>query len=342
MDVKRFAEADAIHWDHFVRQHEDGSFFHLTGWKQVIERTFGYQSSYLSLEDRGQLVAVLPLFKVKSPLCRVAFTSVPFGVYGGILASSSSAYSELMAKAKALAEEQRAAYVEFKNIRKRDEDLPTKDLYVTFIQDLDPDPAINFELIPRKTRRMVRVSLRNELEAEFTREGIDEFYEIYAHSLHWLGTPVFPKRLFQNILQTFPECFFLFVRHRGRRIAGVLTLVYGGSLLPYYGGSYREYNHLGANNFMYWKLIEHGCQTGYKRFDFGRSKKNAGSGSYDYKRHWGMQEISLEYQYYLSPGEHLPNVSPANPKFKLLVETWKRLPFPLTKILGPRLVRYFP
>ena len=344
MNVKPWSGGDADRWDRFVRRQADGTFFHLTGWKTVIERTYGFAADYFYAEEDGEVAGVLPLFHVRRPFAGSALISVPFGVYGGVLAASEAAQQALLARARDRAAQLGAGYVEFKSIRRQFEDLPTRaDLYVTFRQELDPDPEVNLERIPRKTRRMVRVSLKNGLEAEVTRAGLSDFYEIYAASVHRLGTPVFPRFLFTSLLQTFPkDCFFLFVRHGGRRVGGVLTFAFRDTLLPYYGGALREFNHLAVNNFMYWQLMEHGRQTGYRWFDFGRSKRNAASGSYDFKRHWGMQEVGLEYQYYLRPGVPLPDVNSANPRYQFLVSAWKKLPLPLTKILGPRLVRYFP
>src|SRR5712692_1171020 len=107
MDVKRWADHDADRWDRFVRRHTHGTFFHLAGWKQVIERTFGYSSHYYYAEEGGELLGILPLFFVRGLFSGPALISVPFGVYGGLLADSPAAFEALMEKAKALAEELR-------------------------------------------------------------------------------------------------------------------------------------------------------------------------------------------------------------------------------------------
>jgi len=44
----------------------------------------------------------------------------------------------------------------------------------------------------------------------------------------------------------------------------------------------------------------------------------------------------------LLDGASIPNVSPANAKMRLAVETWKRTPYPLTRLIGPALTRYLP
>jgi hypothetical protein len=91
---------------------------------------------------------------------------------------------------------------------------------------------------------------------------------------------------------------------------------------------------------MYWTLMRRGGERGHTRFDFGRSKR--GTGACEFKRGWGMRETPLEYKYFLVRSRQAPNLNPLNPKYRLLVETWKRLPLSLTKLIGPRIVRNFP
>jgi hypothetical protein len=111
-------------------------------------------------------------------------------------------------------------------------------------------------------------------------------------------------------------------------------------ILPYYGGSTLEARHYAANNFMYWDLLEDARQRGIKFFDFGRSK--LGTGAHAFKSQWNMRERALPYQFHLVKRQDMPNFSPANPRFQRAIELWKRMPFPLTKLLGPALVKLFP
>jgi hypothetical protein len=86
--------------------------------------------------------------------------------------------------------------------------------------------------------------------------------------------------------------------------------------------------------------MKYGCENGYKLFDFGRSKID--TGSYDFKRHWGFEPEPLPYQYFLNRIDEIPNISPANPKYQKKIEMWQKMPFWLTKIIGPRIVKYIP
>ena len=220
-------------------------------------------------------------------------------------------------------------------------DLPTKSLYVNFSRPISGSDEENLAAIPRKQRRMTRQGVKHGLRAEFGLQHLDAFYDVYARSVHTLGSPVFPRRLFIAISQEFQkECELLTIWKDERVVAGVLTLLYEDQALPYYGGALRDAFPYAVNDFMYWELLCHVAHAGYRVFDFGRSRE--GTGPYNFKRHWGFEPQPLPYQYALLDGGSIPNVSPANPKMRLAVEAWKRAPYQLTRLLGPALTRYLP
>lgn len=340
MEIKALKDEDSWRWDEFVYRNPSATLFHTTAWRRIIESVFNYRSFYYYAEQEGKIVGICPLFLVQSFLFGNSLISTPFATYGGILGDGPEARRRLLAKAEEVGRAAGAKYIELKSIDRTFQELPTKRLYVTFRQELYEDPERNFKLIPRKTRRMIRLSLSNGLSIERS-DDLEQFYDIYAASLRRLGTPSFPKSLFERILAELPGQSAIFlVKQSGRAAAGVLTFFYRDTILPYYGGAYQQYNGYAVNNFMYWKLIEYGCNNGFKVFDFGRSK--IGSGSYEFKKHWGMEERPLEYEYCLLKAREMPNFSPANPRFHIWINLWKRLPLSLTKLMGPHIVRHFP
>ncbi len=222
-------------------------------------------------------------------------------------------------------------------------DLPVKDLYVTFRRPIFPDEEKNLAAIPRKQRRMVRQGDKHGLTARVGGEELLKgFYAVYSHSVRNLGTPVYPFQLFERLLKELGPngCRILAVFHRSEMVAGVMTFFFRDQVMPYYGGALQSAFAYAANDFMYWKLMCFGAEQGYKVFDFGRSKK--GAGSYDFKRHWGFEPVPLSYEYYLVKQEELPNANPLNPKFALAISMWKKMPLPLSQWLGPKVVRFFP
>jgi FemAB-related protein (PEP-CTERM system-associated) len=388
--IRFYQDLDKERWNSYVLNHPNGTFFHLIGWKTVIERTFRHKSYYLIAESNGDtttsrhrdtsiesdnnkavqqlnkpginptnpinpsnpsnpnnssnpIVGILPLFSVKSLLFCKSLVSLPFAAYGGILADGQDIARQLLDKAKEITRSKRLEYLELRNRDRELADLPTKDLYVVFRRKIFEDLESNMTAIPRKSRRMIRQGEKAGLTYEFGREELlPEFYEIFARSYHRLGSPVFSIKLFKNLLgQLKEQANILLVKNReGKSISSVLTFFYKDQVLPYYAGSLFEYRDLAPNDYMYWQLMKYGWENGYKLFDFGRSKID--TGSYDFKRHWGFEPEPLPYQYFLNRIDEIPNLSPANPKYQKKIEIWRKLPFWLTKIIGPHIVKNIP
>jgi FemAB-related protein (PEP-CTERM system-associated) len=327
--------------DRFVLASPSGTFFHLSGWRNVVEKILGYRCFCLVARREGRINGVLPIGWVRNRLFGDCMVSLPLAVYGGICAGDSESYLSLLRAGSELAERSGVKYLELRN---RTEpyatSLPGRDLYVTFTQDLSPGPEKLLQGLPRDTRYAVRKSLKAGLE--WTEDLTDrEFYEIYAHSVHRLGTPVFPRELFTSLRGEFPKQTRLFGVRKGKTaIAGVLCFYFQGQVLPYYGGAMAEYYKDSPNNFMYWNLIAQSCKEGVQQFDFGRSKR--GTGSFHFKSAWSMQVTELPYRYHLVRANQVPQLSAVDKKFQLPVAAWKRMPYSWTKILGPRLIRWIP
>ena len=60
----------------------------------------------------------------------------------------------------------------------------------------------------------------------------------------------------------------------------------------------------------------------------------------DVARHFQLAAPQLlPYEYYLVKAQEMPNINPTNPKYRLLVDTWSRLPLPMANLMGPFLAR---
>lgn len=329
-------------WDRFVSAHVTGSPFHLIAWKHVLEKTFGYEACYFYAERDGKVTGVAPLFLISNWIMGRCLISVPFGVYGGICATDAESEVALLEHVKGLALSARVKHLELRN---RSGYLFPKfhsnQLYVTFMSELLSDPEQNLKRLPKDTRYMIRKAAKAGLEARYGTEQLELFYALFSRSMQRHGTPVFPLSLFENLIREFQERVDLLMIYAGSKpICGTLLLSFGDTVLPYYAGASDEAARLGANNYMYWKVMEKAAREGLRRFDFGRSKK--GTGSYAFKTQWSMSIEPLNYQAYLVRRQTPPNFSPLNPKFQLATRVWQKMPLPLTRWIGPRVVRCFP
>ena len=324
-------------WDAYVQRCPAATFFHLSGWQEIIEKGFGHWTHFLSAERDGRIAGVLPLGHIRSRLFGNALISTPFCVYGGIATEEDAVFHELEVAACALADSLKVDYLEMRNRQARHAGWPGKDRYVTFRKAIDPDPEQNLLAIPRKQRAMVRKGIKAGLTSVFD-ASIEGFYDAYSQSVHALGTPVLPKCYFELLQQVFgKKCDILTVSQNGSLVSSVMSFYFREEVLPYYGGGSQLARSVKGNDFMYWELMRHSCDQGLRFFDFGRSKK--GSGSCSFKKNWGFEQIQLNYEYYLVKAREVPDISPMNPKYQLFIKIWKTLPLSWTRLIGPLLAR---
>lgn len=335
--IKLLEPAHAERWDSFVMAMADASFFHLSAWEQVIKQAFGHKTYYYYAEQDGEITGILPLTHINSLLFGNSLISNAFCVYGGIVASNDAAFEALTAQAQKLARELGVDSLELRNRVQRHPEWPHKELYVTFRKELDPDVEKNMNAIPRKQRAMVRSGIKAGLTSVIE-ENIDRFYRAYSESVRNLGTPVFPKKYFQILKQTFgQQCEILTIELEGRLIGSVMNFYFKDEVLPYYGGGTDEARDLKGNDFMYWEVMRRAVEKGCRIFDYGRSKQD--TGSYRFKKHWGFEPEPLYYEVDLVKAKQIPEINPLNPKYALFISAWKRLPVEISQMVGPWLAK---
>lgn len=335
--IRSASSVDAVAWDAYVVAHPEGSFYHLYGWKPVIEKAHGHRGHYLIAERGGVIVGVLPLGEIRHLLFGHYLVSVPFGVYGGVLADDDGVRAQIELHAMDLGARLRVSHIEHRNILPRRSDWLAKDLYVTFRREIGADHDANMNAIPRKQRAMVRKGIKAGLTG-VVEDGVDNLFAMYSESVRNLGTPVFPKRHFQAIKDAFGEQVdVVTIFHANQPVASVMNYYFRDQVLPFYGGGIAAARDVAANDFMYWEVMRRAADKGCRLFDFGRSKLD--TGSYSFKKHWGFEPEPLHYEFHLVRATQMPDMNPKNPKYQLFIQAWKRLPVSVSRIVGPWLAR---
>ncbi|HAZ61849.1 MAG TPA: FemAB family PEP-CTERM system-associated protein [Gammaproteobacteria bacterium] len=338
LEVVPLAKVGRAAWNAFVEGHDAGTFFHLAEWQQLIEEVHGHATKFLAATRSGVIEGVLPLAEVRSRLFGHALVSLPFCVYGGTLARTEEARAALEAHAVALAHQRGVDYLELRFREGARDDWPGKDLYVTFRKRIDDDPDVNMKAIPRKQRAMVRKGIEAGLLAERDCD-IERFFPIYAASVRDHGTPVFARRHFARLLELFGDrvSVMTVTDAAGGPLASVLSFHFRDEVLPYYGGGLPAARASKAFDFMYWSVMCRAAEAGARIFDYGRSKQ--GTGSFSFKRNWGFEPVPLPYRYHLVHASSVPDVNPLNPKYRLFIAAWQKLPLPVANFIGPWLAR---
>jgi len=86
---------------------------------------------------------------------------------------------------------------------------------------------------------------------------------------------------------------------------------------------------------LYWSMLAYATDLGLSRFDFGRSTE--GTGTYRFKQQWGALPNRLHWFTMGTPDVSGGSV-PAGPDkggFQVAVQLWKRMPVPLSQLIGP-------
>ncbi|MDE2515314.1 MAG: FemAB family PEP-CTERM system-associated protein [Rhodospirillales bacterium] len=337
----RIAALDAARrpaWDAFVAAHPQASFFHRSLWLDVIDRAMGHTPQALIAEQDGAIAAILPLVAVKSRLFGHRLVSLPFCVQGGLLSIDPAADAALEQAAIALMDRSGAAFLELRDaVPAAPPFVAQRDLYVAFRKPIGADDEANMKAIPRKQRAMVRKAIQHGLSSVVHRDAA-ALHRIYAESVRNLGTPVFSRRYFAILLEAFgKDADIVSVQDGETPVAAVMNFYFRDQVLPYYGGGTARARGCAGNDFMYWEVMRRAAAAGARLFDFGRSK--IGTGAYAFKRNWGFEPVPMHYRYRLRPGDGVPEINPLNPKYRLFIAAWKRLPLPLANAIGPHLAR---
>ena len=344
MEIKvQLYNEDGSDWNTYVKAHPASSNYQLYGWRNVIEKSFGHQSYYLVARDGNNgICGILPLTSMKSSIFGKFLVSLPFFNYGGILGSCDDATSLLLNESRRILKETQGDYVELRHREMSVNGLETKEHKVTMILDLEKDENAAWKKLDAKVRNQVRKAEKSGLQVLTGHlELLDGFYEVFCRNMRDLGTPVYSKDFFRNILAAFPDSTrIISITLDGRTIASGILTWFRETLEVPWASSIRDYREMCPNNLLYWEAIKFAIRNKSSRFDFGRSTPD--EGTYRFKKQWGALPYPLYWQYLLKDGEQLPQLNTKNTKYELAIKVWQRLPLAVTNILGPRIVKNIP
>ena len=326
-------------WDSFAAREPEASFFHQARWRQVLTRRLKKRTFYRSAWRNGSLVGILPLTEIRSRIFGHSLISPGFGICGGIVAADHEVRQALAADAAHLGQSLNVDYVELRHEQSQNIGwLTPAPRFFVFRRDLAAATDENMKAIPRKKRADLRKAIGNSTLRVEHGQNFDAFFQLYSVSLRNLGTPILPRSYYSALMSNFGSQVEISIVHgREYPVAAVMSFRWKDCVYPYYGGAVPEARALHAYDLLYWSVMCRAVERGIKRFDFGRSR--AGSTAFDYKSFWGFSPTPLYYQYHLGANGSLPHNSPDNPKFRLFIESWKRLPMPLANAIGPLLAR---
>ncbi|MFZ5830723.1 MAG: FemAB family XrtA/PEP-CTERM system-associated protein [Planctomycetota bacterium] len=330
-------------WQQFLDRQNLCALSRHIGWLEVLKQGLQHEPYCLEADEAGQTVGLLPLCLVSSVWFGRFLVGLPYLNSGGIVATGAEAADALATRAVELADQLNVRHLELRHEQPVDHPALKQSLTTKVHMRLAlPDSAdALWSGFSAKVRNQIRKGEKSDLSVAWGgQELLEEFYAVFARNMRDLGTPVFGKRLFSAILAGFPRAAeFCVVRHSARPVAAALLLHGAGTTEVPSASCLREYNPVNANMFMYWHLLRRAIERDQSVFDFGRSTRE--SNTYRFKKQWGAVAEPAVWQFYVRKG-CVGQMRPESGKFGLAVRAWQRLPVPLTRWLGPSIVRGIP
>lgn len=323
-------------WHNYVKNHPDGTIYHLPRWRDVLVESFNHEPFYLFARNEGnKLCGMLPLFQIKSLLTGNRLVSLPFSYICGPIADSEAVAIKLVKEAERLCEELKCRYLEVRMMRPLSLGLEANEYFSTYVLEL-AEPQIVWKKLHQKGVRWAIGKARKDgviVRVDNTPNGLKLFDYLNQRAKRSLGVPAHPLGFLSSITHRLSRFSKLYLAEvNGTPIAGIVTLSLKDTVCYAYGASDRRYFKYHPNDLLIWQAIEESCNQGYRYFDFGRTSPDD-KGLVRFKKHWGTEQRKLYYYYF----PRVPNLLSANrsgKRYKFVTSLWKTLPISLTRPLG--------
>lgn len=340
LSVERYA--DVADWPDFVMQNPYALPSHNPAWATLIEQSFGHRSLLVCARNaQGQLLGGVPVTIFSSPLFGKFAVSMPYLNYGGIVCEYFDICRALMDKLRELRAELGLQHIEIRSIHPELGDNPSTKK-ASMILPLPTTDAELDKMLGSKVRAQYKKADEFLPECKVGKmELLEDFYRVFAHNMRDLGTPVYSKQWFANILQhTGLNARVLLIYVKQKPVSCAFLVNHGKLMEIPWASTIKSANQYNANMWMYRQVLSFAINQGCQYFDFGRSTLDAGT--FKFKKQWGAEPCQ-NYWYCLLPDNAAkPELNPDNPKLKLFIALWKLMPVWLTKIIGPTIIKGIP
>jgi len=338
-DIKIKDCVDGKLWDAYVEMHNLSAFCHLYGWRKVIEG-IGHKSYYLIAEENEKTKGILPLFVIKSKLFGSSLISMPFMDYGGIISDNDKIANRFLEEAQKIGQIENVDFLQlhhsYPNKFPLESNLDKVNLKLKLSSEKELMKGFKSE-IKNRINKAYKSCLHFEVRGA---KEVKLFYEVFAIAMRDMGTPVMPLKFFENmLLESNLDTEIFLIKKQKKVIGGAIAIYFKDQMELPWIACMQKYFSLCPNNLLYWEAMKRGLEKSMKDFNFGRSSKD--SGHYIFKKRWGASVQQLFYQYISYNGKTY-DLNPNNPKYKLAVNLWKKLPLSVANYLGPHIARNIP
>ena len=286
-------------WDTLLSAHSGRSFFHSSAWAKVLRDSYGHRPFYLGQTVGGQLVTLLAILEVASPLTGKRGISLPFTDYCPVLSSANGRPEELFRRAVALGKERGWRYFECRgNFSAWPEATPSLRFY-GHVVELAAKPEELFKRLESSVRRGIRKAETAGVQVEFRtdEEAMRTYFSLHTLTRKRHGLPPQPFKFFRNIARHVLGSGageIGIARHEGKPVAAAVYFHQGSEAIYKFGASDFRFQQTRPNNLLMWHAIKRYSELGLLRLHLGRTSEG-NDGLRRFKMGFGAREETLEY-----------------------------------------------
>jgi FemAB-related protein (PEP-CTERM system-associated) len=342
MTIVECDEAWRARWDAYAQRCEHASLYHLWNWREINSAVFGHRTIALAAVEGEELRGIFPIVLVKSLLFGSIGCSMPFVNFGGPASDTPEIDAALLAEGARIVARERLDYLEVRSTRSLGDTYPSMTHKISMTVDLPPDPEAMWTRFKSAHRQDIRKAANTGFVARHGgRELLNDFYAILSESWRDLGTPFYSRRYFETLFTALPDRFWITVVYKGEEPAcAQLSGVFRDTAEGLWLGSREKFRRMYAGYVLYWEILKYASERGQRKYHLGRS--TADSGAEAFKKKWNAYATQLYWHYVMREGRPVPQLSVDNPKYRLAIDTWRKLPVPVTQVVGPLLARGIP
>jgi serine/alanine adding enzyme len=367
MDVAPLQSVSAQALDCYVKSARGATPYHLGAWRDAIAAAYGHRPAGAVAtrgadkgngeDDPAPIAGVLAMVQLRHWLLGSRCVSMPFCDWTGVLADGEETEYGLLHHVLLEAQVQRTGLIELRQNRPLAlaqahagsigiegtswtfSDVNGNDK-VRMVLDLPDDADALMRGFRSKLRSQIRKPFKEGLVVHRGgRDLVADFYRVFVENMRDLGSPVHSLRLLEEVVDRFGESARVFVVYgNGAPIAGAITLGLGEVLYNPWASALRRHVELAPNMMLYWAMLEFACESGFRRFDFGRSTVN--EGTYRFKEQWGAHPEPIYWYRFVRGEQPAEPVATDRGRLRWAMDGWRHLPVGVTRVMGPIIRRH--
>jgi hypothetical protein len=286
-------------WDRLAVSHPDYAFGHSAAWAKVLSKTYGHEPFYFRCSRHGELIALIPMMEVSSPLTGRRGVCLPFTDSCGPLLFAEGVSASAMDKLIEVARERKWKFFEIRGRRAIEPSTAPALEFYGHTLDLRHGTQYLFAHLKSSVHRALRKAGRSGLSVQVTRNrgAVLDFYRLHTRTRRRHGLPPQPLSFFLNIHDEIIRTgfgFVVMVTKGSHPIAAAVFFHFGKNAVYKFCASDERCQQFRANNLVLWEGIRFLTQSGAETLHLGRTARE-NTGLRRFKLTWGTEEETIGY-----------------------------------------------